>query len=176
MTMMTEQRQALAGFLASTPARVSRLVDSLSESDARWKPSPQEFSALEQVCHLSDLEREGYGVRIEKLIQEQQPFLPDFDGGKIAAERDYNTRSLDDALAAFTLAREENMRAIASLSLADFERGGTLETVGHITLETLLSMMREHDEGHLRELGELRERLLARAKTAELSSLNETDT
>jgi hypothetical protein len=182
MTMTTEQRLSLAGFLAETPARVRRLVSDLSESDARWKPSAQEFSALEQVCHLSDLEREGYGVRIEKLLHEEEPLLPDFDGGKIAAERDYNSQSLTVALDAFKRAREQNLRAVEALSPADFERAGVLEAVGRITLETLLGKMREHDEGHLRELSELRESLRLRAtaepslSTAGLSTLNETDT
>jgi hypothetical protein len=153
--MTTEQLQSLLGFLAETPASVRRLVGSLSASEARWKPSAAEFSALEQVCHLSDLEREAYAVRIEKLMHEEQPFMPDFDGGKIAAERDYNGWQMDDALAAFARSREANMRALSKLSLADFARGGVLETVGYITLETLLVKMREHDEGHLRELDEL---------------------
>lgn len=160
--MTTDKLQTLVGFLAETPARVRGLVQHLSASEARWKPSAHEFSALEQICHLSDLEREGYGVRIEKLISEEQPFLPDFDGGKIAAERDYNNQQLEAMLDAFTDAREANLRAIVGLSPADFERGGTLETVGHITLETLLLKMREHDEGHLQELDELRAQLVKR--------------
>lgn len=162
MTMTTKKLQSLVGFLAATPASVSRLVQNLSRSEARWKPSAQAFSALEQVCHLSDLEREGYGVRIERLIGEEQPLLPDFDGGKIAAERDYNKRQLELMLDAFADSRAANLRALNKLSLADFERSGTLETVGHITLETLLVKMREHDEGHLQELNELREQLLKR--------------
>lgn len=162
MMLTTEELQTLVGFLAQTPARVRRLVQNLSAGDAHWKPSPQEFSALEQVCHLSDLEREGYSVRIEKLLGEEQPLLPDFDGGKIAAERDYNNQQLEAMLDAFAAAREGNLRALAHLSAADFERSGQLEQVGPITLSTLLLKMREHDEGHLQELDELREQLRQR--------------
>jgi hypothetical protein len=154
--------ESLRSFLAETPARVRALVQDLSERDTRLKPSAQEFSALEQVCHLNDLEREGYGARIEKLLHEEQPFLPDFDGSKIAAERDYNNQSLETALDAFAHSRRSNLRAIARRSLADLQRSGTLETVGAITLETLLLKMREHDEGHLQELNALSTQLRAR--------------
>lgn len=161
--MLTKaELESLTGFLALTPARVRALVQNLQESEVHWKPSAQEFSALEQVCHLNDLEREGYGARIEKLIHEEQPFLPDFDGGRIAAERDYNNQNLATALDAFAYSRQNNLRAIASLSPEDLQRGGTLETVGPITLETLLFKMREHDEGHLQELNVLRGQLLER--------------
>jgi hypothetical protein len=154
--------QSLTGFLAETPERVRQLTLDLSGADARWKPSPQEFSALENVCHLNDLEREGYALRIEKLMSEDQPFLPDFDGGKIAAERDYNDRQLALMLDAFTHSRENNLRAVSGLSADELQRGGTLETVGPITLESLLLKMREHDEAHLQELSDLRARLSAR--------------
>lgn len=159
MVLKMDELQSLKGFLAETPARVRQLTSGLSEAEARWKPSPQEFSALEQVCHLTDLEREGYGVRIEKLTREVEPFLPDFDGGRVAAERDYNNQSLEAMLDAFALARAGNMLAVSGLSAEDFQRTGTLEAVGHITLETLLVKMREHDEGHLEELNSLRDRL-----------------
>ena len=159
--MMTiAELESLTGFLALTPARVRQLTSDLSETEARWKPAPQEFSALENVCHLNDLEREGYAVRIEKLLGEAQPFLPDFDGGKIAAERDYNQRQLATMLDAFTHSRESNLRAVNSLSPDELQRGGTLEGAGPITLETLLLKMREHDEAHLQELNSLRARLL----------------
>lgn len=158
--LTTAELQSLTGFLAETPERVRQLTSGLSEADARRKPSPQEFSALENVCHLNDLEREGYGVRIEKLIGEAQPFLPDFDGGKIAAERDYNKRQLALMLDAFARARASNLRAVYGLSANDLQRGGTLETVGPITLESLLLKMREHDEAHLQELSDLRARLM----------------
>lgn len=160
--MTTAELQSLTSFLAETPARIRQLTSDLSESDVRWKPSAREFSALENVCHLNDLEREGYAIRIEKLIREEQPFLPDFDGGKIAAERDYNQRQLETMLEAFAQSRESNLRAVNRLSPVELQRGGTLETVGHITLESLLLKMREHDEAHLEELSSLRNQLSAR--------------
>ncbi|MBD0325259.1 MAG: DinB family protein [Pyrinomonadaceae bacterium] len=154
--------QSLCSFLTETPARVRQLVSGLSERDASWKPSVEEFSAVEHVCHLSDLEREGYGVRIEKLTHETDPFLPDFDGDLAARERDYNSQSLARVLDAFAHQRESNMRVIGRLSADDLQRSGTLETVGPITLETLLHKMREHDEGHLQDLSRLSRQLVER--------------
>jgi len=56
----------------------------LTGEQQRRKPSLEEFSLLEYVCHLRDLELEGYRVRIERMLREDRPLLPDFDGAKAA--------------------------------------------------------------------------------------------
>ena len=88
----------LAAFLEETPEVVKSLTGNLTAKELRRKPTIEEFSFLEHVCHLRDIEREGYGVRIAKLLSEEQPFLPDIDGDKLAAERNYNSQSFDEAL------------------------------------------------------------------------------
>ena len=74
------------------------------------------FSPVEQCWHLADLEREGYGVRIRRLLTEDEPALPDFDGERVARERDYKSLSLTEGLAAFRRARAENLAALRGLS------------------------------------------------------------
>ena len=70
-------------------------------------------------------------------------------------ERDYNLQGLEQALDAFTRARELNVIAIHALSASDLERIGMLENSGEIKLGKLLELMREHDSAHIRELGDL---------------------
>ena len=162
---MTEQEfQDVVSFLEETPESIRQLTAAFANQELRWKPAGDEFSALEQVCHLRDLEREGYAARIKKLLTENQPMLPDFDGGRLARERDYNTQDFASAWQAFALARAENVRVMKSLSPDELNRGGVLDGVGAITLEKLLLLMREHDQSHLRELSDLRERMPDKGK------------
>jgi hypothetical protein len=157
---MTDQEfHALIEFLEETPEMVRQLTIEMSERDLRWKPSESEFSALEQVCHLRDLEREGYTERIRKFLTEHQPSLPDFDGGRLAVERDYNQQNFETALQDFASARKENINVAETLSSDQLNLSGVLEGVGEITLGRLLIFMREHDQSHLEELRDLRERL-----------------
>lgn len=162
---MTEQEfQDVVGFLEETPENVRQLTAPLAGQELRWKPGVNEFSALEQVCHLRDLEREGYAERIKKLLTENQPSLPDFDGARVARERDYNTQDFESALQAFALARAENVRVMKSLSMDELKRSGVLDGVGAITLEKLLRLISEHDQSHRKELSELRERMPGKRK------------
>ena len=154
--MNQEEFQDLVERLSETPEIVRRLTDGLAVEDLRRKPSEKEFSMLENVCHLRDIEEEGYSVRIQKLINESRPFLPDLDGGKLARERDYNAQDLAAALRDFARARHSNMQTIRALPLEQLNRHGMFENTGTITLEKLLLLMNEHDEEHQKEMSDLR--------------------
>jgi hypothetical protein len=150
---------ALLQFLESTGARISKLIEGLSDSELRWRNTESEFSALENICHLRDLEMQGYMPRITRMLDEIDPALADFDGARVAAEGNYNSEQPDLTLQAFTLTRKRNIEKLMSLSDEQFRREGTLEGVGKITLQRLAEMMREHDEAHLEDLRVLRQRL-----------------
>ena len=160
--MIEQEFRDVVRFLEETPGRIRQLTTGMAEGELTWKPSANEFSAVEQVCHLRDLEREGYGARIEKLLTEPRPSLPDFDGGRIAGERDYNRQDFESACREFALARAGNLSVMKALSPEQLNRGGHLEGVGAITLGRLLLLMREHDQSHREELRALRERVVDR--------------
>jgi hypothetical protein len=142
--------------LEETPERIRQLVRGLTGTELRRKPTDLDFSALEHACHLRDIEREGYVVRIKKLCYEECPFLPDIDGGKLADQRNYNSQDMDAALNEFSQARGESVSAVRDLPLDQLTRNGVLENVGSLTLGDLLLMILEHDNEHIRALTELR--------------------
>jgi hypothetical protein len=106
--MPPEDLQILISALTKTPEAVDQLVRELSEPDLRIKNSPEEFSVVENVCHLRDIEIEGYTTRISRILSENNPLLPDIDGSRLAVEREYHSQNLSEALQAFTVARNED--------------------------------------------------------------------
>jgi len=153
---------SLLSELKKTPITLARLFDGLTVEDLAWKPSPAEFSILENVCHLRDIEEEGYLVRVRMLRAEAHPLLPDIDGDRLAVERRYNEQPLQPAYDRFVRARKFATKAVADATDADLARPGTLEKAGPVTLGSLLEMMRGHDAEHLQAIRSLRERILAR--------------
>jgi DinB superfamily len=156
--MTGQEFQDVVGFLEETPESIRQLTTRLERTELSWKPSHDEFSALEQVCHLRDLEREGYAARIRKLLAEDNPLLPDFDGARVASERDYNGQDFESAFQDFALARAENVHLMKTLSPEQLNRSGLLDGVGAITLRKLFLLMRDHDRSHLEELTDLLKR------------------
>ncbi len=157
--MTREDPEPIVELLARTPDLVSRLVDGLSEENLRNRNSSDEFSVLEHICHLRDIEHDGYRKRISRILNEQKPSLPDIDGSRLAIDRDYNNQDPAQALEEFILARGRNVEILRRLSDEQLARQGTLAGVGAISLEKLTQLMREHDESHIDELQVIRRRV-----------------
>ncbi|HEY6242677.1 MAG TPA: DinB family protein [Pyrinomonadaceae bacterium] len=147
--------QSLLDVLARTPSEVAGLVNAVPKDHRRTRPTPEEFSVVENVCHLRDIEVDGYAQRITRILNETNPTLADVDGARLAIERDYNNQELAPALETFRQTRERNVGLLRNLAEGDFDRQASLQGVGEITLRKLIVMMNEHDEGHLDELGRI---------------------
>ena len=146
------EQNALLAELEAMPDHLATAFAALSSEEAAVAGPDGALAPVEQCWHLADLEREGYGLRIERLLRETEPFLPDFDGARIARERAYRSLSLADGLAAFRQARRDNLARLRTLSAEQWQRDGSQEGVGPIALCDVPAMMAEHDAGHRGEI------------------------
>lgn len=153
--MNRRELETLLLTLESTPALLGRAAAGLSPAEARRRPARGGFSFVENVWHLADLEREGYGVRIGRILAEESPALLNFDGDRIARERVYQEREAERGIVVFTRAREQNLEALRKLSGSDWKRAGAQEGVGRVTLADIPRMMADHDRSHDADLAEL---------------------
>jgi hypothetical protein len=153
--MNRRELETLLLTLESTAAWLSRAATSFSPSEARLRPAGGGFSFVENVWHLADLEREGYAVRIRRILAEECPALLNFDGDRIARERAYQEQDVERGIALFTRARTQNLEALLRLSASDWKRCAAQEGVGRVTLADIPRMMAEHDRSHARDIAEL---------------------
>jgi hypothetical protein len=138
--------------LAGMPSHVEGLGSRFPGDLARARPGSGAFSYVEHVWHLADLEAEGFAARIRRLRTEEDPVLPDFDGARLAAERDYRSRGVDAGLAAFAAARARNVEVLRRSPLSERARTGMQEGVGPVSLGDLPVRMLDHDDSHRSEL------------------------
>ena len=141
--------------LKRTPARLRELLARVPPERENVRPAPDAFSARENVHHLRDLEAEGYGVRLLRLLDERDPLLPDIDGEALARERNYSGRQYAGALEEFARLRAANVERLQRLTDEELERGGTMQNVGAVTIAKLVELWRDHDRGHLDEIARL---------------------
>jgi hypothetical protein len=120
----------------------------------RERSGDNSWSVVEHVCHLRDIEQEGYAVRITKLLTEDQPLLGDIDGDRLAIERAYINQDFNEALEAFINARAVNVEVIRDLSADQLSKSGMFDN-SRCSLLDLLNKMREHDHEHINELTQL---------------------
>lgn len=152
MRLSTEQREELLASLASMPEFLKDAFSGLNREQASARAPDGTPSPVEQVWHLTDLEREGFKVRIRRLLTEPEPQLPDFNGAKVAAQREYRSLSLEDGLSAFAEARWDNIAALRAIDAQSWFRSGTQEGVGRISLCDIPSFMSQHDAAHRTEI------------------------
>ena len=140
--------------LETMPSFLRLRLGALSPREATAPGPGDRFSPVEQCWHLADLEEEGFGSRIRRLLVESDPYLPDFDGARLAEERRYRARSLPQGLEAFERARAANLAVLRSVSAGQWGRSGRQEGVGLVALSDVPHMMEEHDAAHRAEIEE----------------------
>lgn len=142
--------------LAAMPEFLEGAIARAPADALQWKPAPEEFSLVEHACHLRDLEREGYLVRVRRMLAEALPELPGFDGATIAQERHYLAQDARVAADDFARARGELLARLRALTAADLAREGFFDG-RRICLADLVAMIAEHDHGHRDEITRLME-------------------
>lgn len=146
------QRAQLLDALAAMPDYLRREFVGLNAEEARLPGADGGFCPLEQVWHLADLEQEGFAVRIRRLCEEDEPVLEDFDGARIAQERNYRARMLAPGLEAFGRARRANLAALRSLAAPVWRRAGIQAGIGAVMLCDMPSFLLQHDAAHRLEI------------------------
>jgi DinB superfamily len=143
--------QALEAF----PSQLRSLYDTFPSDARHWAPSSWEgipsesLTALEQVCHVRDIEVEGYQVRIRRTLSEQAPVLPSLDTDAMARDRRYGEQDAMAVLKGFEEARAITLQMIRSCSPEQMERPAQFEGYGSVTLRGLVHYLCSHDQQHL---------------------------
>ncbi|HEY1433849.1 MAG TPA: DinB family protein [Thermoanaerobaculia bacterium] len=153
--MTRRDLETLLVTLESTPALLRRAAAAFAPGHARMRPARGGFSFVENVWHLADLEREGYGARMARILGEDNPALENFEGSRIARERNYQDKDLERGLMLFARARAANLEVLRRLAGTEWDRSGSQEGVGRVTLADLPRMMAEHDRSHGDEIADL---------------------
>ena len=137
--------------LGAMPAFVEAALHEAGEENLQLRPSADTFALVEQACHLRDLEREGYLVRVRRMLGEKEPVLDAFDGQAVAATRDYARQDAHAAAQDFAAARRELVAVVGALPADDLNREAIFED-RRITLADLVRMIDAHDNEHRGEI------------------------
>jgi hypothetical protein len=117
---------------------------------ASWDGVPSEaLTAIEQLCHVRDVEIEGYQRRIERTLAEDNPFLPSMDTDALARDRRYAIADAGEVLTSFREARRRTVAIVERLTPGQLGRPANFEGYGPVTLRALIHYLCSHDQQHL---------------------------
>lgn len=141
--------------LSAFPTQLEQLYASFPETHTNWAPAswdgiPSEtFTAVEQICHIRDIEIDGYHLRLRRLLAEEEPVLVSIDSYQVAQERAYPDAAAADIFAAFRQARHVTVGMLELLTESQWRRRGVFEGYGPVTVRGLAHYLCSHDQQHL---------------------------
>jgi hypothetical protein len=140
--------------LAYQAEAIRALVQGVPDEEARWKPSPTDWSILEVIHHLYDEEIEDFRRHLDHILYHADGPWPRIDPGGWVTQRRYNEQEPAEMLAKFLAARQESLAWLHSLAAPDWDAAIAMPW-GSLTAGDMLASWAAHDLLHLRQLVEL---------------------
>ncbi|HEY4128119.1 MAG TPA: DinB family protein [Gammaproteobacteria bacterium] len=141
--------------LADFPALLEAHYSAIPSSHKHWKPASWEsipsehLTAIEQLCHVRDVEIDGYQLRFQRTLGEEDPLLPSLDTDGLARDREYYKQDATRVLAEFRDARAKTVEMLKAVSPQHLARKAEFEGYGQTTLKGLVHYLCSHDQQHL---------------------------
>jgi hypothetical protein len=139
---MNELVSSVISILSVTPARWQALAEVVPADLLKRPAAPGEWSALECLEHLIDVEI-SYQARVQAFLAGNQK-LP-------AVDQDLDDSLLGDAssmAAEYLHLREKTLRILSTLTVEDLSRISTHPKFGPVTLGEMLHTWAAHDLNH----------------------------
>lgn len=148
--------------MARFPTVLRAAATCVSADDARWKPTPKDWSILEVCCHMLDEEREDFRLRLRSTLEDAtRPWAP-LDLTGVAETRGYNARDLAETLTHFDHERADSVGWLRSLRSVDWSIAYVHPKVGPVRAGELMASWAAHDALHLRQVSKRIYQLVAR--------------
>lgn len=144
--------QSVLANLKATPAALDTICKNMAADQWIAKPDGKEWSVVEILCHLRDVDREVNLPRIKRIIRNEVPFLPGVETDPWADERRYITQSGPDALQSFLEVRTEMCGLLNQLSETGWNGAARHAIFGPTSLFELTGFMATHDVAHIRQV------------------------
>jgi len=137
--------------LSDVPVRIAHAVANLSEADKHMAVSNGEWSAAEILAHLRASD-DIVSHRLYAILARDNPILSAYDERRWAEIAGYPHADFELSLKTYTLRRTELVKMLRQVALQDWERLGTHEVKGTISLLDVATSLVEHEEEHCLQL------------------------
>ena len=142
--------------LACTETALRANLAGLDRADLTTKPAPHEWSIVEVLCHLRDLEAEIFPQRTELIRRNDGSKILGFDEKAWTIERKYAQADPNEALDYFCAARRKNLPLLREISASELEKNAVHSEFGKMSLRVLLADWAGSDLVHTAQIQRIR--------------------
>lgn len=148
MVTMHQINEQLLNQLAEMPHFLNKTCLGTKQSLLLTLSSVDKSPLNEHLWHLLDCETDLYGMRIRRVINEEQPVLEPMSVSHWPVERDYPQRLGDVAIERFCGERAQLIALLGNLSSEQTARTGIRPDGSIVTIADLLEQVADHDRDH----------------------------
>ena len=141
--------------LRRTPVEVASLLEGLSEAQLNQAPPDGGWAIRNVLTHLRDAQ-DVLAFRLDLFRQEENPALEAKAVWTWAAAAEERPPTAREIFATYQASRQETIRKLEELPLADWWRTGRHAEFGVVTLRQQVSYFAAHEVTHLAQIGTLR--------------------
>lgn len=145
----------IARQLTQQAQTIRTLATGVTAEQARWKPTPEDWSLLEVINHLYDEEREDFRQRVDYLLHRLDEMPPAIDPVGWVTARTYNQRTLAESLQNFLDERDQSVAWLHGLVNPAWSNTYHHPSGFTISAGEMLVCWAAHDLLHQRQLIEL---------------------
>lgn len=139
-----------------SPKQMAAAVLGLADATLRYKPAPDQWSILEILGHLADMEL-LYAYRMRQMLADKKPVIASIDQDDWARNLSYLQESPAELVALYGLNRHHNVQLLRRLKPGDLEKSAYhLELKRDITVAEIVGMMGDHGANHLEQIERLK--------------------
>ena len=149
---MTPEHRAVLDRMRSSAGVVRLAVEAVSAERLGQAPRPGEWSALETLTHVRDVIVHVYGLRIRRLLYEDEPVFADFDEERYRPASLARGESAEHLLETIVAEHEQLARLLETLPDANWARQGRHPAFGAMSIEFLAGRVGEHAEEHAAQI------------------------
>lgn len=139
-------------------AKLRQAVAGLGHDEQLARPGPGDWSILEVVVHLADSDAISID-RMKRMLTEDNPPLLYADETAYVERLFTHDQSMEDALALLEVGRRQFARVLRKLPDEAFERTGTHNRSGTVTVGGMVKTYVGHVDHHLKFIEEKKARL-----------------
>jgi uncharacterized damage-inducible protein DinB len=148
-----EEIKALFERLATAPRHLFEVCSGTSPERMSQPLAPGKWSPVQVIQHLIGCDKEALLPRIEKMLNEEDPFLPAYDQDLWMKQHgEVHNRKPISLMDEYARLREKSVVLLFDLELEDWMRTGQHEENGPITIYDLSVYFAKHDDHHRHQL------------------------
>lgn len=145
-------REGILSVLKSTPAALENFVCYQDPGIWKERPIPDQWSIMEILCHMRDVDADVNLPRFQNLATAVNPFIPGVDSDRWAIERNYNTQDESTVYDTLCKSRAELLAILTGYTSEDWQQTVRHSIFGSTTRLELASFIAMHDRTHIQQL------------------------